>query len=522
MQGLPWRIPPILPTGTAKEDRITMPGALKLEFVPFSRPAKGVLVVFCDEGLNFGSSARRILAPSGDLVTRAAEAEQFKGKNGSALDILAPAGLDIARLVVVGAGKTGDLKASDFVKLGGVAMGKVPGLATQATIIADIPGHGPKPDEAADLALGARLRGYSFDRYKTKRKEGEETAKEVHVAIAVASVPAAQKAYASRKAIADGVTIARDLVNEPPNVLFPEEFARRASSLKKLGVAVDVLDVPAMKKLGMNALLGVGQGSAHESRAVVMRWNGGSRGADPVAFIGKGVCFDTGGVSIKPAGNMEDMKGDMAGAACVVGLMHALAARKAKVNAVGAIGIVENMPDGNAQRPGDIVTSMSGQTIEIINTDAEGRLVLADVLWYVARKHKPKFMIDLATLTGAIMVALGTEHAGLFSNNDELAERLLKAGTATGEKLWRMPLGAEYDKLIDSQFADMKNTGGSRHGGSITAAQFLQRFVDNTPWAHLDIAGTAMGAPKTEINQSWGSGFGVRLLERLVADHYEK
>jgi leucyl aminopeptidase len=270
----------------------------------------------------------------------------------------------------------------------------------------------------------------------------------------------------------------------------------------------------------MGALLGVAQGSARPGRLVIMRWNGGKRGDQPVAFIGKGVCFDTGGISIKSAGSMEDMKGDMGGAACVVGLMHALAARKAKVNVVGAIGLVENMPDGNAQRPGDIVTSMSGQTIEIINTDAEGRLVLADVLWYVARKFKPKFMVDLATLTGAIMVALGTEYAGLFSNNDELAERLTTVGTATGERVWRMPLGPEYDKQIDSQFADMKNTG-SRHGGSITAAQFLQRFVDNTPWAHLDIAGTAMGAPKTEINHSWGSGFGVRLLDRLVAQYCE-
>jgi leucyl aminopeptidase len=285
-------------------------------------------------------------------------------------------------------------------------------------------------------------------------------------------------------------------------------------------VNVEVLDVKAMTKLKMGALLGVGQGSTRPSRTVIMRWNGGKRGDAPIAFVGKGVCFDTGGISIKPAGNMEEMKGDMGGAACVVGLMHALAARKAKVNVVGAIGIVENMPDGNAQRPGDIVTSMSGQTIEIINTDAEGRLVLADVLWYVAKKFKPKFMIDLATLTGAIMVALGTEYAGLFSNNDQLADRLGQAGQATGERVWRMPLGAEYDKLIDSQFADMKNTGG-RHGGSITAAQFLQRFVDGTPWAHLDIAGTAMGAPKTDINQSWGSGYGVRLLERLVAEHYE-
>jgi leucyl aminopeptidase len=291
--------------------------------------------------------------------------------------------------------------------------------------------------------------------------------------------------------------------------------------LKKLGVTVEVLDVKAMKKLGMNALLGVGQGSRHDSRMVVMRWNGGKRGEAPVAFIGKGVCFDTGGISIKPAGGMEDMKGDMAGAACVVGLMHAFAARKAKVNVVGAIGLVENMPDGNAQRPGDIVKSMSGQTIEIINTDAEGRLVLADVLWYIADRFKPKFMVNLATLTGAIIVSLGHEYAGLFSNDDTLAQQLVNAGQSTGDKVWRMPLAPEYDKLIDSKFADVKNTGG-RWGGAITAAQFLQRFVKKgVPWAHLDIAGTGMDAPSTDINKSWGSGFGVRLLDRLVADGYE-
>jgi leucyl aminopeptidase len=324
-----------------------------------------------------------------------------------------------------------------------------------------------------------------------------------------------------RAAVAEGVLIARDLVNEPANVLFPAEFARRAAALKKLGVGVQSLDEAAMRKLGMNALLAVGQGSERESRVVVMRWNGGKTGTVPVAFIGKGVCFDTGGISIKPAQGMEDMKGDMAGAACVVGLMHALAARKARVNAVGAIGLVENMPDGNAQRPGDIVTSMSGQTIEIINTDAEGRLVLADVLWYVKNRFKPKFMVDLATLTGAIVVALGHEHAGLFANDDRLAERLREAGEATGERVWRMPLAPDYDKLIDSKVADVKNTGG-RHAGSITAAQFLQRFVDTSPWAHLDIAGTGFSSPQSDINKGWASGWGVRLLDRLVMDHYEK
>jgi leucyl aminopeptidase len=341
------------------------------------------------------------------------------------------------------------------------------------------------------------------------------------VTLAVSNVPGSRKAWASREALAAGICVARDLVNEPPNVLFPEEFASRAAALKKVGVAVEVLDERAMKKLGMNALLGVGQGSERESRVVTMRWDGGKAGSAPVAFIGKGVCFDTGGISIKPAASMEDMKGDMAGAACVVGLMHALAGRKAKANAVGVVGLVENMPGANAQRPGDIVTSMSGQTIEIINTDAEGRLVLADVLWYAKNRFKPKIMIDLATLTGAIVVALGHEHAGLFANDDRLAERLHKTGEATGERVWRMPLAPAYDKLIDSKFADVKNTGG-RQGGSITAAQFLQRFVDKTPWAHLDIAGTAFGSSQNEINRSWAAGWGVRLLDQLVADYYEK
>ena len=498
-----------------------MSDAVKVGFVPLSATPRGILVAFCDDALKFGPATRKALGKAVEVVKRAAETSQFKGKSGSILDILEPEGIRVQRLIVMGAGKVSDLKQKDFLKFGGALAGKLNSGSGAVTVMAELPEGAMQPDQAAMVSTGMRLRAYRFDRYKTKKKDGEDRGVRADVSLAVEDVTASRKAFVPDAHVVDGVILARELVNEPPNVLYPEEFARRAGQLKKLGVDVEILDVKAMTKLGMGALLGVAQGSARPGRTVIMRWDGGKKADAPVAFIGKGVCFDTGGISIKGAASMEDMKGDMGGAACVVGLMHALAARKVRVNVVGAIGLVENMPDGNAQRPGDIVTSMSGQTIEIINTDAEGRLVLADVLWYVAKKFKPKFMVDLATLTGAIMVALGTENAGLFSNNDELADRLIKVGLETGEKVWRMPLSPEYDKLIDSQFADMKNTGG-RYGGSVTAAQFLQRFVDNTPWAHLDIAGTAMGAPKTEINQSWGSGFGVRLLERLVSEYYEK
>ena len=519
--------PPLPPAGTtpsATKDLPTMPSRLTFDFGPLKPPAKGVLVVFCGEGLTFGSATARAIAPARDLLRQAAAAERFTGKNGAALELAVPAGLKADRLIVLGLGKSGTLAPKDVLKFGGIAMGRLPAGASDATIFAELPARAMRGDEAADLALGARLRAYEFDRYKTKRKEDEpEKPQRRDVTIAVADVAGARRAYAERAALGDGVTLARDLVNEPANVLYPEEFARRARQLKKLGVAVEVLDVPALRKLGMNALLGVGQGSAHESRVVVMRWNGGRKGDAPVAFIGKGVCFDTGGISIKPSASMEDMKGDMAGAACVTGLMHALAARRARVNVVGLVGLVENMPDGKAQRPGDIVTSMSGQTIEIVNTDAEGRLVLGDVIWYAARRFKPKIMVDLATLTGAIIVALGHEYAGMFANDDQLAERLSKAGEATGELVWRMPLAKEYDKLIDSKFADMKNTGGSRSAGAITAAHFIKRFVDDkTPWAHLDIAGTGFDSRQTDINRSWGSGWGVRLLDRLVKDYYER
>ncbi|MGO4831414.1 leucyl aminopeptidase, partial [Rhizobiaceae sp. 2RAB30] len=377
-------------------------------------------------------------------------------------------------------------------------------------------------EDAANLGAGILLRAYAFDKYKTRKDDNGEKAppRQVKITIHCSDPAGARKAFAAAEAVTGGVLLARNLVNEPANALGPVEFAARAKELESLGVKVEVLTEKEMKKLGMGALLGVAQGSARPPRLVVMEWNGGKAKDKPIAFVGKGVTFDTGGNSMKPAAGMEDMKGDMGGAAAVTGLMQTLAARKAKVNVVGIIGCVENNVDGNAQRPGDIITSMSGQTVEVLNTDAEGRLVLCDALWYCNDRFQPKFMIDLATLTGAIMVALGQHHAGLFSNNDELAARLFSAGQTTQERVWRMPLGPDYDKLIDSKNADMKNIGG-RYGGAITAAQFLQRFVKDTPWAHLDIAGTAMSAPANEINQSWASGFGVRLLDRLVRDHYE-
>ncbi len=490
-------------------------------FGPHSAPKGGTYVVFVGADLKTGPGVAERLGDAAAHLEAAAKTSGFNGKLLTNLDILRPSGLEAARLLVIGVAAARDGKPIDFATLGGYVFGKL-GAAKSVEVAFEAPVGDWDANAAAEFALGLRLRAYRFDKYKTIKRNGEDAdGAAAKVTIGVANVAAARAAAVSRTAVAEGVELARNLVNEPPNVLFPEAFAERAASLAELGVDVEILDEKAMGKLGMGALLGVGQGSKRESRLVVMRWRGAKgRRAKPLAFVGKGVCFDSGGVSIKPGAGMEDMKGDMAGAACVVGLMHALASRKAKVDAVGVIGLVENMPDGGAIRPGDILKSMSGRTIEIINTDAEGRLVLADALWYVHDKVKPQFMIDLATLTGAVVVALGQENAGLFSNDDELAARLAVAGAATGESVWRMPLGPGYDKLIDSRFADVKNTGG-RNGGSITAAQFLKRFVDDTPWAHLDIAGTAMGSPASEINQSWGSGWGVRLLDRLVAEYYE-
>lgn len=489
-----------------------------VNFVKALKPAGGTAIVLQAKDA-IGAPAE--VDPSG-VVARAAEIGRFKGQSLKILDIVAPHGSPFDRIVLVGLGDPEKLAAYDWQKAGGATAARIRD-AESAVIYLDAAGVEVTGAAAADFALGLLLGAYRFDAYKTRKDEDEQKAngkKAIKVSIVVANAASAKKAYADSEAVAGGVLLARDLVNEPANVLGPVEFAEKAKALEKLGVDVEILTEREMKRLGMAALLGVAQGSVRPPRLAIMQWNGGKPKDKPIAFVGKGVVFDTGGISIKPAAGMEDMKGDMGGAAAVIGLMHTLAARKAKVNAVGILGLVENMPDGNAQRPGDIVTSMSGQTIEVINTDAEGRLVLCDALWYCNDRFKPQFMIDLATLTGAVMVALGSHHAGLFSNDDALAAQLTAAGLASNERVWRLPLGKEYDKMIDSKFADMKNTGG-RYAGSITAAQFLHRFVKDTPWAHLDIAGTAMGSPTDEINQSWGSGFGVRLLDQLVRAQYE-
>jgi leucyl aminopeptidase len=507
-----------------------------LSFASPSAAGDGVAVVFAEEGGKLTPAAQDLDKKTKGLLTKAAQITTFKGKKGSSVDVLAPQGVKFNRIVLAGLGKPAEFNHEDWLNLGGLVRGALTGREGAAahvyleTVKGDV-----APADAAAFALGARLRDYKFDKYKSKKANkgaaakakandnGENGKTLKKLVVHCADPRGAGQAFTPERAIADGVNLARDLVNEPANVLGPAEFAAKAKALTKAGVQVEVMSEATLKRHGMGALLAVGQGSERPSHVVVMQWKGaGAKGGAPIAIVGKGVTFDTGGISLKPAAGMEDMKGDMAGAACVVGLMLALAERKAKVNAVGVIGLVENMPSGGATRPGDVVEAMSGTTIEVLNTDAEGRMVLADCLWYAQEKFKPKAVINLATLTGAVMVALGKEHAGLFSNNDELSERLTAAGKETGEQLWRLPLGPKYDKLIDSKVADIKNTGG-RWGGSISAAQFLQRFIkEGTPWAHLDVAGTAMASGESDINRSWGSGFGVRLLDRLIRDHYER
>src|SRR5665213_1182140 len=498
---------------------------MQLSFAAPMLDRAGALVVGVLEGGAFTGPADAANKASGGALKRALGVSKFTGKAGQVLEVLAPAGMKASRVLLAGLGKAGAFNARAAEKLGAGIVGRL-FTSGEGAINFEIDARGKaKPGTiAAHLAMGAQMRSYSFNQYRTKNRDDYEGTIKA-VTIGTRDAAAARKAWPGMEAIAGGIFLARDLVNEPPNILYPAEFANRVKQLSKLGLKVDVLGEADMKKLGMGSLLGVGQGSERESQLVVMRWNGARKKDEaPVAFVGKGVCFDSGGLSLKTGAGMMGMKGDMGGAAAVTGTMRVLAARKARVNAVGVIGLVENMPDGNAQRPDDVVKSMSGQTIEVLNTDAEGRLVLADALTYTQQKFKPKFVIDLATLTGAIMIALGQDHAGLFSNNDQLSKRIVEAGAEVGEPVWRLPMGDGYDKMLKSKIADMKNISGGTFAGSIVAAQFLKRFVEkDTPWAHLDIAGVAWQDGEQKAHApGWGVGWGVRILDRLVADHYEK
>jgi leucyl aminopeptidase len=503
---------------------------MKISFAEPDLPSSGAVVVGIWEGKALTPAARRLDDAADGAISRALSApSRFSGKKDELLPIIAPPRLSASRIVLAGLGKPESTDARSLQQLGGTLVTHLNGAGeTEATVMIDVAPEAPvaQSEAAAEIAFGAQLRSYRFDKYKTTQKP-EQKPSLSRLMIATAGAGAAKRAFQPLDKTAAAVFLTRDLVSEPANVIYPETLAAEAEKLSEFGVAVEILDEHKMQELGMNALLAVGQGSARPPRVVVMQWQGVKGSADdarsqPLAFVGKGVTFDTGGISIKPAAGMGDMKWDMAGSAVVIGLMRLLAARKAAVNAVGIVGLVENMPSGTAQRPGDIVTSMSGQTIEVLNTDAEGRLVLADALWYCQDRFKPRLIVDLATLTGAVIVALGHHRAGLFSNNDELADRLIEAGKGVGEQVWRLPLADSYDRDIDSDAADVKNIGGGRAAGSIIGAQFLQRFVKDVPWAHLDIAGTAWSSKHAPTVPKGATAFGVRLLDRLVSQYYEK
>ncbi|MGN6057419.1 MAG: leucyl aminopeptidase [Sphingomicrobium sp.] len=460
------------------------------------------------------------LGPAQQTVANALDRQRFEGEASSAAEQFIDDNGTMRRVVVVGTG--GGTSPRDAAeKLGGTAVSRLL-ISGDAKAVIDLSGLGFDADSAARVGLAAVLRAWRYDRYRTKLKDKQKpTLEEV---IVVGGDPGAGQRYKERWApVAEGVSLTRELVTEPANIIYPETFVERVrASVQGSGLEVEVLDRGAMAKLGMGALLGVAQGSSREARLLILKWNGGGSGDQAVAFVGKGVTFDTGGISIKPAAGMEAMKWDMGGAGAVAGAMKALALRKAKANVVGICGLVENMPGGNAQRPGDVVTTMSGQTVEVINTDAEGRLVLADAVTYVQRNYKPGTIVDLATLTGAILISLGHQWAGLFSNNDELAAQLQHAGEDSGDLLWRMPLAEPFDRLIDSPIADMKNVG-PREGGSITAAQFIQRFIeDGVRWAHVDMAGKAWSDKAGTTYDKGATGFGVRLLDEYVSEVLER
>jgi leucyl aminopeptidase len=497
--------------------------------ISFSKPAAartGTFVVLAGKGPALTAAAAQADKAMKGALSRALKASRFQGDVTDILEIMSPAGLEATRLILLGAGDLATANVGEFERMGGALIARLQSSGeTQLHVMLDDCGvfACSVGEAAARLAFGARLRAYRFDKYRTREPQLKKPSL-LRFNVLTADNKAAESFWMPLSAEADGVVLARDLVTEPGNVIYPKSFAERIKALSVDGVDVEILGERELKRLGMGALLGVSQGSACEPQLVIMHYNGIGRKAaktPPLALIGKGVTFDTGGISIKPAAGMEEMKWDMGGAAAVVGAMHAISRRKARAHVVGIVALVENMPSGTAQRPGDVVRSLSGQTIEVINTDAEGRLILCDAITYVQQRYKPKTMIDLATLTGAMIVSLGHEFGGMFTNSDALARQLATAGFASGDKLWRLPLGEAYDKLINSQIADMKNVG-PREAGSITAAQFLKRFVnEGVDWAHLDIAGMVWSAADTNLWVKGATGYGVRLLDRLVADAFE-
>jgi leucyl aminopeptidase len=497
---------------------------MQIEFAPAELPETGSLVVLAGaEGL-LGPSADRLDRRLDGAIRRAIELAGGRFKRGHVLDLLCPTGLRLDRLLVLGLGKPGEASALDLESAGGSLAVKLKELGVRRASVAVDRLEGlqhPPAELALRLAAGARLRGYAFEKYR--RRNEDEGGAEVEALTLLLETPDEAKArYGAIDAVLDAVARGRDLVSEPANVLTPEAFAEACRQLgREVSLEVEVLDRAALRDLGMNLLLAVAQGSAQEPYMAVLRWSGGRSGEAPVALLGKGVCFDSGGISIKPASGMEEMKWDMGGAAAVFGAMRALAARQAKVNAVGVLGLVENMPSGTAQRPGDVVRSMSGLTVEVINTDAEGRLVLADLIHYAIDRFKPRVMVDLATLTGAIIVALGHEQAGLFTADEDLAQKLQAAGAAVGEKVWRMPLTEEYAEHVKSDIADLKNVGRAREAGATAGAIFLKRFAGEVPFAHLDIAGTTWTKRDLPLAPKGATGFGIRLLDRWIADNYE-
>ncbi len=494
---------------------------MKIDFVT-SAPQGGAVVVAAYKKGRFSSSAQAAdLALSGALE-RAVKKARFSGKTGEKVKLTEPQGLGASHLLLLGLGveekdvsnavmeQFSAYAVQDFLLSGETHMTvKLDGLCAAEAV--------------AHAALGACLASYRFDVYRTDLSEEKKPSLK-SITFETEHADQAEEIFKSLDSVAEGVKLARDLVSEPANTLYPASYVERLKELESPGLKLTVLGEKELTKKGFSALVGVGLGSERESMVAILEWNGGGKGEDPVAFVGKGVTFDTGGISLKPSGGMEEMTGDMGGSAAVIGTMRALAGRKAPVNAVGVVGLVENMPDGKAQRPGDVVTSLSGKTIEVLNTDAEGRLVLADALWYVQETYQPHTVIDLATLTGAMVIALGHEHAGLFSNDDDLADTLVSAGKLSDEHVWRMPLGEAYDRLLNSKIADMQNISDGRAAGSITAAQFLKRFIqDGVKWAHLDIAGTSWKAKSKDPREPlWATGFGVRLLDRWVRDSLEK